>query len=50
MAALGAEQTARLDAMATEAAPILVNTWSTGQAKTRENRPYQSETRKALSA
>lgn len=48
--ALGADQAARFDAMATDALPVLVNRWSTGDSKTARNGQVQPERRKAISA
>ena len=48
--ALGAEQAAGLDAMATDALPVLVKTRSTGEAESRQNSLCQPERRKAISA
>jgi integrase len=48
--ALGEEQAARLDSMATATAETLVNTWSTGATKTPQNNQSQPEARKAISA
>jgi len=48
--ALGAEQAARFDAMATDALPVLVNIRSTRHPETAHNSPCQPEKRKAISA
>ncbi len=48
--ALGEEQAARLDTMASETSLTLVSTWSAGDSKTAQNSQGQPERHKALSA
>jgi hypothetical protein len=48
--ALGDEQAARFDRMASETALTLVNTWSTGDSKTPQSIVGQPKERKAISA